>query len=200
MKKILRDNKGTILVDLDTYLMNNHRRLFIEGEITYELADKFAREIMVLSLLSRDTPVYLYIDSPGGIINAGLYIHDIVRESGLDIRAFVSGRAYSMAAIIFASCPKRYLLANSELMIHEPLLADGRLSGSSSSVKSVSDSLQKSKDKIVGILCKCTNKSKREVEKAIEFDNYLNAQQALDFGMADAIVSFKEYISGEVKA
>ena len=101
------------------------------------------------------------------------------------------GKAYSMAALLFASCSKgqRYMLPHSELMLHEPLLGN-RIGGNSSSIKSISESLQETKRKMNQILAKHTGKTEEEVEKATGFDHYFSPEESIAFGLCDEIIGF----------
>jgi ATP-dependent Clp protease protease subunit len=102
------------------------------------------------------------------------------------------GRAYSMAAVLFASGKHgRYMLPNSELMLHEPLLGN-RVGGNSSSLKSISDTLIQTKERLNRILAKHTGKTEEEIDEATRFDHYFQADESMDFGLCDKIMTFAE--------
>ena len=163
-----------------------NRKVFIYGEINADMADDFLSKFLYLE--ESKEPVTIYINSPGGEINAGLLIYDIIQNSKLPINMVCSGMAASMAAIIFAGGQKgrRYILSHSKVMIHEPLLSGG-LGGSATSIKNISDSILQTKDTINGILAKHTGKSPEEIDKATPFHNYMNAEEAIRFGICDQI-------------
>ena len=102
-----------------------------------------------------------------------------------------AGALLLMTALLFASGPKgrRYMLPHSELMLHEPLLGE-RIGGNSSSVKSISDSLQETKRKMNRILARHTGKSEKEVEKATGYDHYFTPEESIGFGLCDEIIGF----------
>ena len=167
------------------HLMN--RKLFLTGEINAELANTFLSEMLYLENES-DKAVTIYINSHGGEVNAGLMIYDIIQGSRLPINMVCTGIAASMAAIIFAGGQKghRFILKNSKVMIHEPLIPGG-VGGSASSIKNIADSIIETRTVVNTILAKHTGKSVEEVDAATGFDNYMNAEEAVEFGICDEI-------------
>lgn len=189
MNIMIKSSSGISQVALDTKLMDS-RKLFIEGEITQEIACEFSKKVMILSEISDTDEIKVMINSPGGEINAGMLMYDVIQDSKVPIKTYCIGRAYSMAAILFA-CGKhgRYMLPHSELMIHEPLIG-GRIGGNSSSIKSISDTLLENKRNINNILAKHTGKSVKEVEEASAYDHYFTPEESINFGLCDEIINF----------
>lgn len=186
----------TIPIDSKLFEMGH---IFIENEITSESADAIKKQIMYLICKSADKPIYIHINSPGGDINAGLVLYDIIQDYSDRLYLVCTGRACSMAAILLA-CGKighRFMLPNSEAMIHEPLIAN-QFSGNCSSIKATSMRLVSIKEKMNKILASHTGKSLQEIDEATSFDNYLNAQEAVKLGLVDRIVSFKEVMEGNI--
>ncbi|MCR5093335.1 MAG: ATP-dependent Clp protease proteolytic subunit [Lachnospiraceae bacterium] len=176
---------GTREVSLSTrHLMN--RTLFLRGSIDADRADDFLSELLYLE--GTDEPVTLYINSPGGEINAGLMIYDAIQGSGLTIKMVCTGLAASMAALIFAGGQKgrRFILPHSKVMIHEPLIMGG-VGGSATSIKNISDSILETREVVNGILSKHTGKTVKEIDTATSFDNMMNAEEAIKFGLCDRI-------------
>lgn len=167
------------------HLMN--RKIFLTGEINMEMANDFVLQFMFLEEDSSE-PVTIYINSPGGEVNAGLMIYDVIQGSNLEINMVCTGMAASMAAIIFAGGQKgrRYILKHSRVMIHEPLIAGG-IGGSATSIKNISESILTTKKIVNGILAEHTGKTEEEIDKATGFDNYMDAREAIEFGICDAI-------------
>lgn len=179
---------GVREVSLDTrHLMN--RRIFINGEINDESANDFLSQMLYLEQESNN-PITIYINSPGGSVNAGLVIYDCIQASNLEINIICAGTAASMAAILLAGGQKgrRYILQHSKVMIHEPLLAGG-VGGSATSIKNISDSILETREIVNKILAKHTGKSLKEINKATSFDNYMNAEEAIKFGLCDEITT-----------
>ena len=167
-------------------LMN--RKIFIFGDITSDTADMFLLQMMCLQCQSNE-PIDIYIDSNGGEVDAGLAIYDMITSSTVTIRTHCIGKAYSMGAVIFAAADKgnRDMLRHSKVMIHEPLIGNG-ISGSATTIKNISDTILEVKRTISEILAKHTGKDIEEVERAISFDNYMNAEESISFGICDSIL------------
>lgn len=186
---------GISLIPVETRLMTS-RKIFIEGEINAEVACNFVKQIMLLNKEDSEAPIDVLINSPGGEINAGLLMYDVIQSSKAPIRMFCIGRAYSMGAVLFA-CGQhgRYMLPHGELMLHEPLLGS-QVGGNSSTIQSISESLLETKKKLNEILAKHTGRPIEELEKATSYDHYFSAQESIDFGLCDEIVDFSKIMEG----
>ena len=147
MNMQVKSSNGITLVPLESRLMAK-RKVFIEGEIDQESACEFIKKIMLLINEDKEMPIDLLINSPGGEVNSGLLMYDVIQAAQAPIRMFCIGHAYSMGAVLFA-CGNhgRYMLPHSELMIHEPLLGH-RVDGNASSIKSISERLMETKRKL----------------------------------------------------
>lgn len=177
--------KGTTEIGLESYHMMN-RRLFLTGMITREVAEAFVSKLMALET-EDSAPVWVYLDSPGGEVGAGLTIFDAMNLSSVDVNIVCIGRAYSMGAVILSSAKKghRYLYPNAEVMIHEPLM--NGLGGSASNIKNTAEIILKIREKLNRILAANTGKTKEEMDKETSYDHYFDATQAIEFGLADYI-------------
>lgn len=191
----VKSSNGITLVPIESRLMAE-RKIFIEGEINAESACEFIKKVILLNSEALDSPIDVLINSTGGEINSGMLMYDVIQSSSAPIRTFCIGKAYSMAAILLA-CGNhgRYILPHGELMIHEPLIISN-ISGSSSSIKSISDSLLETKETMNQILSKHTGRAKEEIEKATEFDHYFNPKEGIEFGLCDEIVEFNKIMGG----
>lgn len=167
------------------HLMN--RCIFLNGEIDDDMANVFIAQLLYLEQ-EAENPITIYINSNGGSINAGLMIYDAIQGSQLDINMIATGLAASMAAIILAGGQKgrRMILPHSKVMIHEPLIAQG-VGGSATSIQNISDSILKTRETVNGILAKHCEKSIEEINDATSFDHYMNAEEAIEFGICDKI-------------
>ena len=189
MNVLIKSANGITQVSADSKLLSQ-RKVFIEGEISPEAACEFIKKIMVLNAEDSVVPIDVLINSPGGEINSGMVMYDVIQSSKAPIRMFCIGRAYSMGAVLFACGNNgRYMLPHSELMLHEPLLGN-RVGGNSSSIRSISESLLETKRKMNQILAKHTGKSEEEVEKATSYDHYYSPEESKEFGLCDEIVDF----------
>lgn len=191
----VKSSNGITLVPMDSRLLVG-RKIFIEGEINPETACEFVKQILFLCAEDAGAPIDVLINSPGGEINSGLLMYDAIQDCPAPIRMFCLGRAYSMGAVLFA-CGNhgRYMLPHSELMLHEPLIGS-QIGGSSSSIKSISDSLLEARKKMNRILAKHTGKTEEELEKATSYDHFFSAEEAKGYGLADGIIGFGEVIRG----
>lgn len=185
----VKSSNGISLIPADSRLLTE-RIVFLTGEINEDSALEFVKKILILDTDPFKTPIKVLINSPGGEINSGLLIYDVIQSTQCPIELYCLGKAYSMAAVIFASGKDgRYMFPNSELMLHEPLLSQ-KINGNLSSIKSISESLIDVKNKIVKVLEKHTGKGKEEIEQALSFEHYFNPQEAEEFGLSDGIRDF----------
>ena len=187
MNTIIKSSNGISLAPIESRLLSD-RKLFIEGEITAASACEFVRAIMLLVKEDADKPIDIYINSPGGEVNAGLLIYDTLKGVKTEINLHCIGMAASMAAIILAGGKKghRFILRHSRTMIHEPLISGG-VGGSATSIKRTEESIMETKRISVELLASDTGKTRKEVEAAISFDNYMNAEESIAFGLCDTI-------------
>ena len=191
MNVLVKSSSGITQVSADSKLLSQ-RKVFIEGEISSESACEFIKKILILNEEDTDKPIDVLINSPGGEINSGMAIYDVIQASKAPIRMFCIGRAYSMGAVLFSSGNHgRYMLPHSELMLHEPLLGN-RVSGNSSSIQTISESLMETKRRMNQILATHTGKSEEEVEKATSYDHYYSPEESREFGLCDEIVDFNK--------
>ena len=185
----VKTSAGIHLIPMETRFLSQ-RKVFIEGEITQESACEIAKQILLLTKEDDKKPIDVMINSPGGEINAGLLMYDVIQASKAPLRMFCLGIAYSMGAVLFASGNNgRYILPHSELMLHEPLLGN-KIAGNASSIKSISDTLMETRKRMNEILARHTKKTEEEVEAATSFDHYFKAEECVDFGLADEIIEF----------
>lgn len=165
------------------------RRIFLNGEINSETANAVVAQLLYLQDESEE-PISIYINSQGGEINAGLYIYDVLQSMTIPVYMYCTGMAASMAALLLAGGQpgRRFILPHSKTMIHEPLLTGG-VGGSATSIRNISDSILETRKIVNGILAKHTGKTLKEVNKATSYDNYMNAEKSVEFGICDRVVT-----------
>lgn len=189
----IKHSGGITLMPIETRLFAS-RTVFVSGEINFSMADDFKKQIIYLNRENPDLPIDLWIDSPGGEIGAGLSMYDMIQSSPAPIRMICCGTAASMAAILFASGQHgRYMFEHSELMIHEPLLG-GKIGGNTSSIKSISENLQATKQKMNRILAKHTGRTEEEIDEATSYDHYMTPEEAIAFGLCDAVTDLSKVL------
>lgn len=162
------------------------RIVFLSGEITDEVANLIVSELLYLNSLGNDD-IYLYINSPGGSVTAGMAIYDTMNFIKADVVTICVGMCASMGAFLLSSgCKgKRMSLKNGEVMIHQPL---GGVKGQASDIQIHADRIIKMKKKLNSILASNTSKDISVIEKDTERDNYMDANEALDYGLIDKII------------
>ena len=168
------------------------RKVLIYGEIN----NKLALDVMlILSKLEQENstePIYLFIDSPGGSIQAGLSIIDAMNYVKPPVYTFCYSMAASMAAVILSAGEKRYAFEHSTVMIHQPLTGLGEVI-KQSDLSDAAKKLEETRKRVEELLAKSTKgkTSIQEMHKACEKDNYLTAEQALKMGLIDEIITKK---------
>ena len=143
----------------------------------------------MLYLESKDNSkdIFLYINSPGGVVDAGLAIYDTMNYISCDVSTICVGLCASMGAVLLAGGKKgkRFALKNSKIMIHQPL---GGVQGQASDIKIVADQILKTKQSINEILANATGKSIKKIEEDTNRDYYLTSDEALDYGLIDKVL------------
>lgn len=179
---------GIQQVSLITDAFTN-RRLFLFGEIDQNLVFSFTMQMLSL-MEDEQSEINIYINSPGGEVNSGLAIYDLIQSCKAPINMYCIGMAASMGALIFAGGQKgrRFILPHSKVMIHEPLIPNG-VGGSASSIKSTADSILQTRALLNGILAEHSGKTLDEINKATDHDNFMTAEEAIEFGLCDEVVS-----------
>ena len=162
------------------------RIIFLTGEINDAVANIVVAQLIYLEGKNPDKDIFLYINSPGGSVSAGLAIFDTINYIKCDVSTCCIGLAASMGAFLLASGTKgkRFALPNSEIMIHQPL---GGARGQATDIKIVADHIMKTKAKLNSILSKNTGKPIEKIEADTDRDNYLSAQEAKDYGLIDTV-------------
>lgn len=180
-----KSNNGERVYDLYSKLLED-RIILLSGEINDNISNIIISELLYLDSIS-DEDITIYINSPGGEITSGMAIYDTMNYIKSDVSTICIGMAASMAAFLLSSGEKgkRFILPNSEVMIHQPL---GGVQGQATDIKIASDRILKIKNKINKILSKNTGNNIRQIEIDTERDNYMNSKEALEYGIVDKII------------
>lgn len=180
-----KDIDGERSYDIFSRLLKE-RIIFISGEINDSTANSVIAELLYLDSLSHED-ISIYINSPGGVITSGMAIYDTMNFVKSDVCTICIGMAASMAAFLLSSgCKgKRFILPNADVMIHQPL---GGAEGQATDIKIASDRIIGLRNKLNKILSKNTGKHLNKIIKDTERDNYLSAEEALDYGIVDKII------------
>lgn len=183
-----KENNGEKSYDIFSRLLKD-RIILLSGEIDDNLANIIVSELLYLDSLSNDD-INLYINSPGGSITAGMAIMDTMNFIKSDVSTICLGMAASMGAFLL-SCGKkgkRYILPHAEVMIHQPL---GGVQGQATEIKIVAERILKLKEKLNEILAKNTGKDIKTVTKDTERDYFLDANEAVNYGIVDKMIEKK---------
>lgn len=168
-------------------ILFQRREIQCTGSITTESASVLSLQLRYLQQEAPGQEITLFINSPGGEVDSGLAIYDTMRAIGCPIRTVCTGTAASMAAILFLSGDKREMLPHSKVMIHDPLIPGG-VGGSALTVDAVARNLMRARQTIADIIARHTGKTLEEVLAKTASDSYFDAQEAIDWGLADRII------------
>lgn len=162
------------------------RIIFISGEITDSLANTVVASLLYLDSINHDD-ISIYINSPGGSVSAGFAIYDTMQFITSDVSTICIGMAASMGAFLLSSGTegKRYALPNSDIMIHQPL---GGAEGQASDIKIAADRIILLRKRLNKILAKNTKNNLRKIERDTERDYYLDADEAVLYGLVDKVI------------
>ncbi len=181
-----QEGRGERSYDIYSRLLND-RIIFLADEVNDTTASLVVAQLLYLESKDPDKDISLYINSPGGSISAGMAIYDTMNFIKCDVSTICVGMAASMGAFLLSSGAKgkRFALPNSEIMIHQPL---GGMQGQASDIKIHADHIIRIKEKMNRILSAQTGKPYEQVVVDTDRDNFLTAEQALEYGLIDKIV------------
>lgn len=166
------------------------RIIILAEDVNNATASSIIAQLLFLESEDPDKEISFYINSPGGSVTDGLAIIDTMNYIKCPISTISLGLSASMGALLLTSGTKgrRFATANSEILIHQPLISGGGISGQATDIKIHSDQIIKTREKINEIIAATTGKSVEEVEKDTERDHYLTAEEALEYGLIDGIL------------
>ncbi len=185
---MLNENKN--IYDIYHKLLKN-RIIFITGYINDQVSNIIISQLLFLESENQKKDIYIYINSPGGIITSGMSIYDTIKFIKPDVNTICIGQSCSMAALLLSSGKKnkRFSLPNSRIMIHQPL---GGVQGQTTDIKIHTEEIIKIKDKIINLLCENTGNNFKKIKKDIERDKFFSPKEALEYGIIDKIIIKKK--------
>jgi len=183
-------SRGERSYDIYSRLLND-RIIFLADEVNDVTASLVVAQLLYLEAQDPDKDIYLYINSPGGSITAGMAIYDTMNYIKCDVSTICVGMAASMGAFLLSSGAKgkRMALPNAEVMIHQPL---GGMQGQATDIKIHADRIIKIKEKLNKLLSEQTGKPLKTIEKDTERDNFMTADEAMAYGLVDKVITKKE--------
>ncbi|MBZ9612040.1 MULTISPECIES: ATP-dependent Clp endopeptidase proteolytic subunit ClpP [Rheinheimera] len=182
--------KGERSFDIYSRLLKE-RVIFLTGQVEDHMANLIVAQLLFLESENPEKDIYIYINSPGGSVTAGLSIYDTMRYIKSDIATVCVGQAASMGAFLLSGGTKgkRYCLPNARVMIHQPL---GGFQGQATDFEIHAREILSIKEKLNRLMAEHSGKTYEQVCKDTERDNFLSAQQALEYGLVDAILTNRE--------
>ncbi|MGP9802254.1 ATP-dependent Clp endopeptidase proteolytic subunit ClpP [Rheinheimera sp. NSM] len=182
--------KGERSFDIYSRLLKE-RVIFLTGQVEDHMANLIVAQLLFLESENPEKDIYIYINSPGGSVTAGLSIYDTMRYIKSDIATVCVGQAASMGAFLLSGGTKgkRYCLPNARVMIHQPL---GGFQGQATDFEIHAREILSIKEKLNRLMAEHSGKTYEQVCKDTERDNFLSAKQALEYGLVDAILTNRE--------
>jgi len=181
-----QSNRGERAYDIYSRLLKD-RIIFIDSEINDITANLVIAQLLFLEGEDPDRDIFLYINSPGGLITAGLAIYDTMQYVRPDVSTICIGQAASMAAVLLAAGTKgkRYALPNARIMIHQPL---GGAQGQATDIEIAAKEIVRNREIIENILVKHTGQPMERIHRDADRDFYMSAQEAVDYGLIDEVL------------
>ena len=183
---IEKTHNGERAFDIYSKLLND-RIIFLVDEVNDYTASIVVAQLLYLESQDPNKDIFLYINSPGGSVTAGMAIYDTMNYITCDVCTVCIGMAASMGAFLLSSGAKgkRFALPNSEIMIHQPL---GGARGQATDIKIQADLILRTRDRLNRILAKNTGKTIEEIARDTERDNYMEADEAMQYGLIDKVI------------
>ena len=187
---IEQSGKGERSFDIFSRLLRE-RIIFLTGPIEDNLASLICAQMLFLESEAPDEPINLYINSPGGVVSAGLAMYDTMQYIKSPVSTVCLGQAASAASLILCAGTSgtRYATPNSKIMIHQP---SGGFSGQATDIKIQAEEILKTKKRINEIYQKHLNISINEIDKAMERDRFFDPQEAMKFGLIDKVITKRD--------
>lgn len=180
-------SRGERSYDIFSRLLKE-RIIFMTGQVEDHMANLIVAQMMFLEAENPEKDIYLYINSPGGVITAGMSIYDTIQFIKPDVSTFCMGQAASMGAFLLAAGAKgkRFCLPNSRVMIHQPL---GGFQGQATDIEIHAQEILKVKARMNELMAKHTGQPLEAIERDTERDRFLSAPEAVDYGLVDSVLS-----------
>ncbi|MBQ8523463.1 MAG: ATP-dependent Clp endopeptidase proteolytic subunit ClpP [Clostridia bacterium] len=179
-------NRGERSYDIYSRLLND-RIIILSDEVNDATASLVVAQLLYLEAQDPDKDIYLYINSPGGSVSAGMAIYDTMNYIKCDVSTICIGMAASMGAFLLSSGTKgkRFALPNSEIMIHQPL---GGAQGQASDIKIHAEHILRTRDNLNNILAANTGRPIEDIRRDTERDNFMRAAEACEYGLIDKVI------------
>ena len=190
---IEQTSRGERSYDIYSRLLKD-RIIFLSEDVNPTTASLVIAQMLFLESEDPDKEINFYINSPGGSVTDGLGIIDTMNYIKCPVKTICIGMAASMGALLLTSGTKgmRYATPNAEILIHQPLIGGNGISGQQTEIQIQADQMKKTRETINRIISETTGKSIEDVQKDTERDHYLTAQEALEYGLIDEIITKRQ--------
>ncbi|MCD7993627.1 MAG: ATP-dependent Clp protease proteolytic subunit [Clostridia bacterium] len=190
---IEQTGRGERSYDIYSRLLSD-RIVFLGEDVNDTSASLIIAQLLFLESADPDKDIQLYINSPGGSVTAGWAVYDTMQYIKCDVSTICLGLAASFGAFLLAGGThgKRMTLPNSQIMIHQPAMHGNGIQGPASDIKIMSDYMQKSRQRLNQVLAANTGHSEEEIARDTERDHFMSAQEALEYGMIDSILTRRQ--------
>ena len=185
-------NRGERSYDIFSRLLED--RIVMIGSMIADdtIANLVTAQMLFLEGKDPDADIILYLNTPGGSVSAGLAIYDTMQYIKADVQTWCLGRAYSMGAVLLAAGTpgKRYALPHSKALIHQPMA--GGIGGQATDISIYANEILRERERLYAILSRHTGQSLKKIEKDADRDFYMTAQEALEYGIVDTVVTHRQ--------
>ncbi|MGE4287031.1 MAG: ATP-dependent Clp protease proteolytic subunit [Phycisphaerae bacterium] len=185
---IEKEGRGERAYDIYSRLLKD-RIIFLGGSVDDNVANLIIAQLLFLSNEDSEADIHFYINSPGGVVSAGLAIYDTMKFLRCDVATYCIGQAASMGSVLFAGGAhgKRYMLPSSRILLHQPLI-QGMIEGCATDLEIQANEIMRLRERLYEILSADTGTSKDKIIKDCDRDLWLSAEESIAYGLADAVL------------
>jgi ATP-dependent Clp protease protease subunit len=194
---IEQSGRGERAYDIYSRLLKD-RIIFLGGGVDDDVANLIIAQMLFLSNENDEADIHFYINSPGGVITSGLAIYDTMRFLRCDVATYCVGQAASMGSVLFAGGKpgKRFMLQNSRILLHQPLIS-GIMQGPATDLEIEAKEILRLRERLYGILSEHTGQDAKKIEKDCDRNLWLEADEAIRYGLADKVLQKAPHVSKE---
>ncbi|MHC4551660.1 MAG: ATP-dependent Clp protease proteolytic subunit [Planctomycetota bacterium] len=196
---IEQSGRGERAYDIFSRLLKD-RIIFLGGGVDDDIANLIIAQMLFLSNENDEADIHFYINSPGGVITSGLAIYDTMRFLRCDVATYCVGQAASMGSVLFAGGAKgkRFILPNSRILLHQPLLS-GVMQGPATDLEIEAKEILRLRERLYDVLSEHTGQDAKKIEKDCDRNLWLEAQESVDYGLADQILKKAPHVAKDDK-
>ena len=196
---IEQSGRGERAYDIFSRLLKD-RIIFLGGGVDDDVANLIIAQMLFLSNENDEADIHFYINSPGGVITSGLAIYDTMQFLRCDVSTYCVGQAASMGAVLFAggAKDKRFMLPNSRILLHQPLIS-GVMQGPATDLEIEAKEILRLRQRLYDVLSKHTGKDTKNIEKDCDRNLWLEADESINYGLADKILQKAPHVAKDEK-